>query len=39
MFSQDNVTNEFKKHAEPLSGRSKHWDERQDQQYEQLRAG
>lgn len=38
-FEQGDVTDEFEEHAESLSGRSRHRDERQDQQYGQLGVG
>lgn len=39
MFWQRDIADELEEHAESLSGRSRHWDKRQDQQYGQLRAG
>lgn len=39
MFEQGDVADEFEEHAESLSGRSRHRDEWQDQQYGQLRVG
>ena len=39
MFQQGDITDEHEEHAESLSGRSRHWNERQDQQYGQLGAG
>lgn len=31
LFQQGDITDEFEERAEPLSGRSRNWDERQDQ--------
>lgn len=39
VFEQGDVADEFEEHAESLSGRSRHRDERQDQQYGQLGVG
>lgn len=39
MIYQGDIADELEEHAEPLSGRSRHRNERQDQQYGQLRAG
>lgn len=39
VFEQGDVTDELEEHAESLSGRSRHRDERQDQQYGQLGVG